>query len=161
MINPKVAAGATGAAVTALAVWSLDTYAFRGAMPIEVVGAVQTLLPGIVAFVAGWFKKSNPVVLPQTATTTKADLMSLIDDIHNEYKKIVSVLESRFGHVVASDVNALLDQAKGQAATLVSGVETAVKADVGTVAADVAQVAAQAAPATPPAPPTTPVPPTS
>lgn len=68
-IEPKVAAATWGAVLSALLVWVLETYAFHGSLPDPVNAAVQTLIPGIVAFVSGWLAQHVDRPAPTPATT--------------------------------------------------------------------------------------------
>lgn len=59
-IEVKVSAATVGAVLSSLGVWALQTYVFRGDLPLPVMAAVQTLVPGVVAFAAGWLSPHTP-----------------------------------------------------------------------------------------------------
>lgn len=56
----KVSAASVGAVLSGLVVWALQTYAFRGDVPLPVDAAVQVLIPAAVALGAGWLAKHTP-----------------------------------------------------------------------------------------------------
>jgi hypothetical protein len=59
-IETKVTAATIGAAVSGLGLWALQTYVFKGELPLPVTAAVQTIVPAIVAFIAGWLAQHTP-----------------------------------------------------------------------------------------------------
>lgn len=79
--------------------------------------------------------------------------MSLLDQIHAEYEKIVTALREKFGHEVGNDAAHLAEQAREQAGEILKTAESDVKADAAVVATDVEHAASEAVPAQPaPAP---------
>lgn len=50
----KVTTSTVAAAVAGLVIWLLGKYVFKGAVPDPVVLAVNVLMPGILAFLAGY-----------------------------------------------------------------------------------------------------------
>lgn len=59
-VEYKVSAATAGAALASLGMWALQTFVFHGDLPLPVSVAVQTLVPAVVAFAAGWFTKHTP-----------------------------------------------------------------------------------------------------
>ncbi|HEY3684913.1 MAG TPA: hypothetical protein VGL93_17915 [Streptosporangiaceae bacterium] len=63
MANPakvperKVSASTVAAAVAGLVIWLLGRYVFKGTVPDPVVLVVNVLMPGVLAFVAGYFTR--------------------------------------------------------------------------------------------------------
>lgn len=53
----KVTASTTAAAVAGLVIWLLGEYVFEGTVPAPVVLVVNVLMPGILAFAAGYFTR--------------------------------------------------------------------------------------------------------
>lgn len=56
-VESKVKAAAFGAALAGLGVWVLETYAFKGSVPIPVQAVIDIAIPAIVAFAAGFVAK--------------------------------------------------------------------------------------------------------
>ena len=71
-IEPKVKASGSGAAVAGLVVWILNHYWMRQGVPPPVSIAVYVITPGVVALVAGYYRKVVPPKQPSTARTTTA-----------------------------------------------------------------------------------------
>lgn len=61
-VSPKVTAAGAGAAAAGLVTWVLQTYVFHGEIPVPVAGALDVLVPGIVAFVSGWLVRHEGLV---------------------------------------------------------------------------------------------------
>jgi hypothetical protein len=59
-IETKVTAATVGAVLSSLGVWALQTFVFHGDLPLPVSVAVQTLVPGAVAFVSGYLARHTP-----------------------------------------------------------------------------------------------------
>lgn len=59
-IELKVSAATIATAVSGLAVWALQTYWFRGEVPLPVAAAVQAVVPAVVAFIAGYLARHTP-----------------------------------------------------------------------------------------------------
>jgi hypothetical protein len=59
-IEVKVSAATIATAASGLVVWALQTYAFHGDMPLPVSGFVQTVVPALVAFAAGYMARHTP-----------------------------------------------------------------------------------------------------
>ena len=59
-IELKVSAATIATALSGLAVWVLQTYVFRGDVPMPVSAAVQVVVPAVVAFLAGYLAKHTP-----------------------------------------------------------------------------------------------------
>jgi len=53
----KVTTSTVAAAVAGLVIWLLGKYVFKGTVPDAVVLAVNVLMPGILAFLAGYFTR--------------------------------------------------------------------------------------------------------
>ncbi len=56
----KVSAAAWATALSSLAVWALQTYVFKGEVPVPVSAAVQVVIPTFVTFAAGYLAKHTP-----------------------------------------------------------------------------------------------------
>lgn len=72
-IETKVTAATIGAAVSGLGLWALQTYVFKGELPLPVTAAVQTIVPAIVTFIAGWLAQHTPRPDLQPATGLEND----------------------------------------------------------------------------------------
>lgn len=59
MIETKVKAATTAAAVTGFVVWLLATYVFKGTVPAPVSAVVAVLIPAVVTFVTGYLAKHD------------------------------------------------------------------------------------------------------
>jgi hypothetical protein len=59
-IHPKVKAASSGALVSAAVVWAIEHYLFKDATPGVLDGALQVLVPAVVAFVSGWLARWAP-----------------------------------------------------------------------------------------------------
>ena len=59
-IEVKVSAATIASAVSGLGLWALQTYVFHGEVPLPVLAAVQTVVPAIVTFAAGWLAPHTP-----------------------------------------------------------------------------------------------------
>lgn len=53
----KVTTSTAAAAVAGLVIWLLDKYVFTGSVPDPVALAINVLMPGILAFVVGYFTR--------------------------------------------------------------------------------------------------------
>ena len=51
----KVTTSTMAAAVAGLVIWLLDKYVFKGTVPDPVALAINVLMPGVLAFLAGYF----------------------------------------------------------------------------------------------------------
>lgn len=60
VVEAKVKGGAAGAAVAGLVVWLLGAYVFPGDVPEPVRAVVDVVVPGVVAFAAGWLARHTP-----------------------------------------------------------------------------------------------------
>lgn len=56
----KVTTSTVAAAVAGLVIWVLGKYVFKGEVPDAVVLAVNVLMPGALAFLAGYFTRHTP-----------------------------------------------------------------------------------------------------
>ena len=59
-IEVKVSAAAIASALTGLGLWALQVYVFRGEVPLPVLAAVQTVIPALVTFFAGYLAPHTP-----------------------------------------------------------------------------------------------------
>ena len=59
-IEIKVPVSAVAAAISGVIIWLMQTYWFRGDVPPAVDMAVQTLVPALIAFVAGYLAPHTP-----------------------------------------------------------------------------------------------------
>lgn len=59
-IEVKVSAATIASAVSGLGLWALQTYAFHGEVPLPVLAAVQTVVPAVATFAAGWLAPHTP-----------------------------------------------------------------------------------------------------
>jgi hypothetical protein len=59
-VEKKVQASTAAAVVSGMAVWLLGRYVFRGAVPDVFVSWVYMVIPGAMAFAAGYFAKHTP-----------------------------------------------------------------------------------------------------
>jgi hypothetical protein len=60
MIENKVKASTSAAAVSGLILWVLGRYVFRGDVPDVVASWVYAILPGVLAFAAGYLARHTP-----------------------------------------------------------------------------------------------------
>jgi len=69
VVERKVTAASTAAALVGIATTELGLYVFHGAVPDWATGAVGGLVTGALSFVAGWLAKHTPrtPVAPPTA----------------------------------------------------------------------------------------------
>jgi Zn-dependent protease with chaperone function len=56
-VEAKVTAATVAAAVSSLAVWALQTYAFRGEVPFPVAAAVQVIVPAVATFAVAFYTR--------------------------------------------------------------------------------------------------------
>ena len=56
-VEAKVTAATVAAAVSSLAVWALQTYAFAGEVPAPVAAAVQVIVPAAITFAACFYTR--------------------------------------------------------------------------------------------------------
>jgi hypothetical protein len=59
-IEVKVSAATIASAVTGLGLWALQTYVFHGEVPLPVLGVVQTVVPAVITFAAGYLAPHTP-----------------------------------------------------------------------------------------------------
>lgn len=59
-IEYKVSAATIGAVLSSLGVWALQKYVFHDDLPLPVSAAVQTLVPAVITFIAGYVAKHTP-----------------------------------------------------------------------------------------------------
>jgi hypothetical protein len=60
VVESKVQASTAAAAVSGLALWALGTYVFKGGVPDVIVSWVYVLVPGVLAFAAGYLARHTP-----------------------------------------------------------------------------------------------------
>lgn len=60
MVERKVQASTVAAAVSGLTMWALGRYVFKGAVPDVVASWTYAIVPGLVAFVAGYLAPHTP-----------------------------------------------------------------------------------------------------
>jgi hypothetical protein len=73
VVETKVKASTAAAAVSGLALWALGRYVFKGsAVPDVVTSWVYVLVPGVLAFGAGWLARHTSVPVQVTVTQTQA-----------------------------------------------------------------------------------------
>lgn len=63
-VETKVQASTIAAAVSGLGLYFLGRYVFKGDVPDVVTSWVYVLVPGVLAFTAGWFAKHTPRTPP-------------------------------------------------------------------------------------------------
>ncbi len=56
-IESKVKAASLGAAAAGVIVWALETYMFKGAVPVPIQAFIDLALPALAAFAAGYAAK--------------------------------------------------------------------------------------------------------
>lgn len=56
-VESKVKMGAFGAAVAGVVVWTLETYVFRGAVPLPIQALIDIAVPAVAAFAFGYAAK--------------------------------------------------------------------------------------------------------
>jgi hypothetical protein len=59
-IEIKVPVTAIASALSGVGVWALQTYVFHGDVPVPVEVAIQTLVPALIGFGAGWLAPHTP-----------------------------------------------------------------------------------------------------
>jgi hypothetical protein len=59
-VEAKVTASTGAAAASGLILWVLGNYVFRGAVPDVIVSWVYVLMPGVLAFGAGYLARHTP-----------------------------------------------------------------------------------------------------
>ena len=59
-VEAKVQASTGAAAASGLILWVLGAYVFKGAVPDVIVSWVYVLVPGMLAFGAGYFARHSP-----------------------------------------------------------------------------------------------------
>lgn len=59
-VEVKVTASSIAAALTGAGLWALQSYVFHGDVPLPVLAAVQTLVPAVVTFAAGYLAPHTP-----------------------------------------------------------------------------------------------------
>ena len=59
-VEAKVQASTAAAAVSGLALWALGHYVFKGDVPDVVASWVYVLVPGLLAFTAGYLTRHTP-----------------------------------------------------------------------------------------------------
>lgn len=64
MVETKVKASTAAAAVSGLALWALGRYVFRGAVPDVVASWVYVIVPGLLAWGAGYAAPHTPRPVP-------------------------------------------------------------------------------------------------
>ena len=64
VVETKVKASTAAAAVSGLALWALGRYVFKGSVPDVVVSWVYVLVPGLLAWGAGYWAPHTPRALP-------------------------------------------------------------------------------------------------
>jgi hypothetical protein len=69
-VETKVQASTGAAAVSGLALWALGAYVFKGGVPDVVVSWVYVLVPGALAFAAGYLARHSPRPSPARAEKT-------------------------------------------------------------------------------------------
>jgi len=83
-IETKVTASTGAAAASGLILWALGTYVFKGGVPDVIVSWVYVLVPGALAFAAGYLAKHTPrppavqLVMPSNVTVTPPPEKTLI-----------------------------------------------------------------------------------
>lgn len=63
-VERKVSAASLSAALSGVVVWVLSTYVFHGAVPEGVESLLDTAIPAVSAFLAGWLVKHTPREVP-------------------------------------------------------------------------------------------------
>ena len=71
-VETKVQASTGAAAVSGLALWALGRYVFKGTVPDVVVSWIYVIVPGVLAFTAGWYAKHTPRPGEPPVTVTAA-----------------------------------------------------------------------------------------
>ena len=66
-VERKVQASSAAAAASGLLLWVLGRYVFKGAVPDVVASWVYAVIPGVLAFAAGWITKHTPRPAPPPA----------------------------------------------------------------------------------------------
>lgn len=64
VVEGKVKAASTTAAVVGIATTELGLYVFHGAVPDWATGAIGGIVTGALTFVAGWLAKHTPRITP-------------------------------------------------------------------------------------------------
>ena len=59
-VETKVKASTAAAAVSGMAIWALGRYVFRGAVPDVVASWIYVIVPGLLAFGAGYLARHTP-----------------------------------------------------------------------------------------------------
>jgi hypothetical protein len=59
-VESKVKSATVGAAVAGLVLWVLNAYVYSGSTPDAIQALVDVVVPGAVAFVAGWLTRHTP-----------------------------------------------------------------------------------------------------
>jgi hypothetical protein len=59
-IETKVTASTGAAAASGLILWALGAYVFKGGVPDVIVSWVYVLVPGVLAFAAGYLARHTP-----------------------------------------------------------------------------------------------------
>jgi hypothetical protein len=70
----KVQASTAAAAASGLILWLLGAYVFRGGVPDVIVSWVYVLVPGILAFAAGYLARHTPRGQGEPAGNMPADI---------------------------------------------------------------------------------------
>lgn len=76
-VETKVKASTTAAAVSGMALWLLGRYVFKGSVPDVLASWVYVLVPGALAYAAGWLAPHTHVPPPpqqQTVPQPGADV---------------------------------------------------------------------------------------
>jgi hypothetical protein len=78
-VESKVKASTSAAAVSGLILWVLGQYVFKGGIPDAFVSWIYAIVPGVLAFAAGYIARHTPrdlpVVEPPTTTEAKATVV--------------------------------------------------------------------------------------
>jgi len=87
VVETKVTAATIAAALTGVGLWVLQTYAFHGDVPLPVLAAVQTIVPAVVTFAAGYLAPHTPrpdlgITQPETVLTADPDEVVHTGDNH-------------------------------------------------------------------------------
>jgi hypothetical protein len=59
-VETKVQASTAAAAASGLILWALGAYVFKGGVPDVIVSWVYVLVPGVLAFAAGYLARHSP-----------------------------------------------------------------------------------------------------
>jgi hypothetical protein len=70
VVETKVKASTAAAAVSGLALWALGRYVFKGSVPDVVASWVYVLVPGLLAWGAGYWAPHTPRPAPSLAEKT-------------------------------------------------------------------------------------------